>query len=495
MSESAPSAAGDTDPVPTPRYKWAVVLVVGSGVFIATLDASGVAVTLPRIAEDLDRDFLAVQWIALAYLIGMNGLMLPFGRLSDLIGRKRISLIGFSIFGCGSLFSFLSPDLEILIFIRIFQSVGAAMLQSTGPGLLVGAFPPQERGRAMGINGSIVSIGLLTGPIVGGAITDILGWRFIFLLPVPIAFIALIAGIVLLRETERTRNERFDLIGTVLLILWIAPLVYVLNQGQKQGWDSPTILSLCGMVIVAFTTFLVSQNRSLHPVVDLKVFRVRLFTLSVSISLLTFMALAGNFLLMPFLLHNLIGLSVAKAGLMMSLVPLGSVSLAMVGGRLADRFGPRIPATIGLLVMSSAVLSMGLIESDTSITAIIPRMLLLGFGQGLFMSPNASSIMGSLPRNKLGLAGGFLAWSRTFAFASGQAMWGAVFAAVVIISSRSSTVLEAEPEALQSGFTAGFFGAAGVLFIAAIIASTRGRVVPPPNISALSSPSPSKKEA
>ena len=149
--------------------------MVGSGVFIATLDASSVNISLPRIADDLGEDFPAVQWIALAYLIGMNGLMLPFGRLSDLIGRKRISLTGFILFGSGALLTFLSPNLEFLIGARIFQSVGAAMLQSTGPGLLVGAFPANERGRAMGLNGSIVSVGLLTGPVVGGLITDTLG--------------------------------------------------------------------------------------------------------------------------------------------------------------------------------------------------------------------------------------------------------------------------------------------------------------------------------
>ena len=457
-----------------------MVLVVGSGVFIATLDASSVNVSLPRIAEDLGEDFPAVQWIALAYLIGMNGLMLPLGRLSDLIGRKRVSLTGFVIFGTGALLSFLSPNLEILIGVRIFQSIGAAMLQSTGPGLLVGAFPPNERGRAMGLNGSIVSVGLLTGPVVGGAITDAFNWRFIFLLPVPVALLALLAGIFLLRETPRIRNERFDALGTILLMLWIAPLVYLLNQGQRQGWNSPVIVGLIGIVIVAFSSFIVSQVRSRYPVINLSIFRVRLFSLSVLIALITFTALAAVILLTPFLLHNLAGLSVAKAGLMMSLIPLGSVSLAMVGGALADRFGPRIPATVGLLMMSGSVASMAFIHADTPVESIIPRLLMLGFGQGLFMSPNSSSIMGSLPRSKLGLAGGFLAWSRTFAFASGQAIWGAVFATVVLLVAGAGTVLEAPPEALQSGFAAGFFGSAGFLLVAAILASARGRVIAPP---------------
>ena len=468
-----------TGSVPGPRYKWAVVLVVGSGVFIATLDASSVNISLPRIADDLGEDFPAVQWIALAYLIGMNGLMLPFGRLSDLIGRKRISLAGFIMFGSGALFSFLSPNLEFLIGARIFQSIGAAMLQSTGPGLLVGAFPANERGRAMGLNGSIVSVGLLTGPVVGGAITDTLGWRFIFLLSVPITILALIAGLLLLRETTRIRNERFDPLGAVLLMLWIAPLIYVLRQGPLQGWGSPMILGLTGVVIVAFSTFIVSQIRFRYPVVDLSIFRIRLFSLSVLIALFTFMALAAIILLAPFLLHNLVGLSVAEAGLMLALVPLGSVSLAMVGGALADRYGPRIPATVGLLLMSGSVASMAFVHADTPVGTIIPRLLMLGFGQGLFMSPNSSSIMGSLPRSMLGLAGGFLSWSRTFAFASGQAIWGAVFATVVILAAGVGTVLEAPPEALQSGFAAGFFGSAGLLLVAAILASTRGRVVAP----------------
>jgi len=467
--------------------------VVGSGVFIATLDASSVNISLPRIAHDLSEDFPAVQWIALAYLIGMNGLMLPFGRLSDLIGRKRISLTGFILFGSGALLSFLSPNLEFLIGARIFQSVGAAMLQSTGPGLLVGAFPANERGRAMGLNGSIVSVGLLTGPIVGGLITDTLGWRFIFLLSVPVTVFALIAGLILLRETPRLRNERFDPIGAILLMLWIAPLVYVLRQGPLQGWSSTMIVGLIGVAIVAFSTFIVSQIRSRHPVMNLSIFRIRLFSLSVLIALFTFMALAAIILLTPFLLHNLVGLSVTEAGLMMAFVPLGSVSLAMVGGALADRYGPRIPATVGLLLMSGSIASMAFINADTPVRTIIPRLLIMGFGQGLFMSPNSSSIMGSLPRSMLGLAGGFLSWSRTFAFASGQAIWGAVFATVVIFAAGGGVVLEASSEALQSGFAAGFFGSAGVLLVAAVLASTRGRVVAPPEPDA-APPTPPRRE-
>ncbi len=467
--------------------------MVGSGVFIATLDASSVNISLPRIADDLGEDFPAVQWIALAYLIGMNGLMLPFGRLSDLIGRKRISLTGFILFGSGALLTFLSPNLEFLIGARIFQSVGAAMLQSTGPGLLVGAFPANERGRAMGLNGSIVSVGLLTGPVVGGLITDTLGWRFIFLLSVPVAVFALIAGFILLRETPRLRNERFDPIGAILLMLWIAPLVYVLRQGPLQGWTSPLIVGLISVAIVAFSTFIVSQLRSRHPVVNLSIFRIRLFSLSVLIALFTFMALAAVVLLTPFLLHNLVGLSVTEAGLMMALVPLGSVSLAMVGGALADRYGPRIPATVGLLLMSGSIASMAFINADTPVRTIIPRLLIMGFGQGFFMSPNSSSIMGSLPRSMLGLAGGFLSWSRTFASASGQAIWGAVFATVVIFAAGGGVVLEASSQALQSGFAAGFFGSAGLLLVAAVLASTRGRVIAPPEPDA-APPTPPRRE-
>ena len=355
------------------------------------------------------------------------------------------------------------------------------MLQSTGAGLIVGAFPANERGRAMGLNGSIVSVGLLTGPVVGGAITGTLGWRFIFLLPVPIVLLALVAGSFLLRETTRIRGERFDPFGAILLMLWIAPLVYILNQGQRQGWGSPTILGLAGVAAIAFIAFIISQVKVRYPVVSLSIFRIRLFSLSLMIALLTFVALAGSVLLTPFLLQNFVGMQITQSGFMMSLIPLGSVSLAMVGGALADRYGPRIPATVGLLMMAAALASMAFIQPDTPVRAIVPRLLLLGFGQGLFMSPNSSSIMGSLPRSKLGLAGGFLAWSRTFAFASGQAIWGAVFATVVLLVAGAGTVLDAPPAALQSGFAAGYYGCAGALLLAAILASARGRVTAPPD--------------
>lgn len=459
-----------------PNYKWLVAVIVGSGVFMSTLSQGSLNVAMPTIAREFGVDLTTVQWLSLGYGLGMTSLLLSMARLADIVGRRRMYLIGYTIFGAGAVLCSLMPDVYLIITARVFQGIGAAMLESTGAALLVAAFPASQRGRAIGIIGSLVSTGILMGPVIGGLLTEVAGWRANFLVGLPVALFGLIIGGRILREARGARGESFDYLGGVLLALWIAPLIFLLNQGQRVGWNSPRVVASGALFAIAAMSFFYVQRRRVQPIVDLAIFKVREFSLAVGIALMTSIARSGSTLLTPFLLQLLLGIPVGQVGFMMALVPLGGVLLAFVGGAAADYWGPRLPSTLGLLFMAGGIASLGFVESTTSLMNVGARLLVVGAGQGLFISPNSSSIMGSLPRGKLAVTGGFQAWSRTFGVSVGQATWGAIFAVVVISASGVPVALEADTQFLEQGFRAVYLSAAGMLLLAAGLSSFRGRV-------------------
>ena len=423
VQEDQPGAATATRH-PGDRYKWSVMVVVGSGVFMATLDGSIVNVSLPTLAREFGEDITVVQWVVLAYLVGLAGLMLSMGRLADIVGRKRTFLTGFIIFGVGSALCGLSPGVWWLVGARVVQAVGGAMLGANGAALVVAAFPARERGKAMGIIGTVVSIGLLTGPVVGGAIIATLGWPFIFLINVPIALAATIGGMRLLRESRGSPGEKFDFVGATLLAIWIIALIFALNHGRERGWLSPVISTAWVVAIAAFAAFIVAEIKARFPAVQMAVFQIKMFRSSLGIALLTFASLASVILLTPFLLQDLLGLPVAKVGLVMATIPAISGVLALIGGTIVDRFGARVPASLSLILVTGGMASMAFVDENTSALQVVLRLAVVGVGLGFFMPANSSTLMSSLPRAQLGLAGGFLAWSRTLGFATGQAIGG-----------------------------------------------------------------------
>ena len=455
------------------NYKWKVAAVISGSFLFSAMDLNSVLVALPTIAGDYEVDLPTVQWVALISFLSLNALLLPLGRLSDLAGRKRLLLIGLLVTGFGGVFSFLAPGLGWLYAARAVQGAGAAALQAVGPPLLIAAFPASERGKAMGVNVTMVSSGLMLGPVLGGLIAGSIGWRFIFLLPVPVMILGAYFGARVLREMPKTKGEGFDFPGTALLVLWMLPLFYMLNRGSKLGWGSLTILVLAAVVVVAFASFVFSQLRSKHPLVALSVFGNRSFTTAILVAMMNFLAFGATVLLVPFMLQNQLGLGVAKVGLVMAVIPLSSLLLASPGGILADRFGARFMTMIGLLLRAAGLLALGFLATGATIGLLIAPMIALGVGQALFQPPNASAMLSSLPRRHGGLAGGFLALSRTFGMGMGQVVWGAVFAAVVTAAAGVSSALDAPPEAMADGFRVSFLGAGVLLLVAAVLALTR----------------------
>ena len=400
------------------RQRW-VMLNIAIGVYMSTLDASIVNISLPTIIRSLNTDLTAVAWVVMAYLIVITGCLLLMGRLSDLFGQRRIYLLGFLTFTMGSALCGFSPTIYFLIGSRMLQGLGASALMANGPAILTTAFPEEERGKALGILGSVVSAGFLTGPILGGFLVEHLGWRSIFFINLPIGAMGIYLSSKVFEKDVSTGKARVDLWGALLLFFFVTSLLLFLNR-MAQG-SAPLLWVWFFLILLWFSLFIVVELRSPSPLVDLKLFRRRLFISSLGASFLSFWMSAAHTFVIPFFLQNILEFSPSKVGMLIFPVALTVMVMAPFGGRFSDRVGVRIPATIGLTLTSLAVFSFTLLKPGSSDFDILWRQIALGIGISFFNPANNSAIIGSLPREKVGLASSFLALSRNLGMVIGVA--------------------------------------------------------------------------
>ena len=400
------------------RRRW-VTLNISIGVYMSTLDASIVNISLPTIVRSLNTDLTAVAWVVMAYLIVITGCLLLMGRLSDLFGQRRLYLIGFLTFTSGSALCGFSPTIYFLIGSRMIQGLGASALMANGPAILTTAYPEEERGKVLGILGSVVSAGFLTGPILGGFLVEHLGWRSIFFINLPIGAIGIYLSSKVLERVVSTGKSRVELWGAILLFFFLTSLLLFLNQ-VVQGL-APLLWLWLFLSLFWFSLFIIVELRYPSPLVDLKVFRRRLFISSLGASFLSFWMSAAHTFVIPFFLQNILEYSPSKAGMLIFPVALTIMVMAPFAGRFSDRVGVRIPATIGLALTSLTVFSFTFLKLGTNDLDILWRQIVLGIGISLFNPANNSAIIGSLPREKVGLASSFLALSRNLGMVIGVA--------------------------------------------------------------------------
>ncbi len=400
------------------RQSW-VTLSVSIGVYMSTLDASIVNISLPTIIQSLNTNLTAVAWVVMAYLIIITGCLLLMGRFSDLYGQRKIYLLGFLIFTIGSALCSFSPTIHLLIGSRMIQGFGASALMANSPAIMITVFPEHERGKALGMLGSVVSAGFLTGPILGGFLVEHLGWRSIFFINLPIGVIGIYLCSKVLDKDVSRGSARVDLQGALLLFSFVASLLLFLNR-MARGAD-PLLWLWFFLSLISFGLFIISEIRSPSPLVDLKLFRRRLFISSLGASFLSFWVGAAHTFVIPFFLQNILEFSPSKAGMLIFPVALTVMLTAPLGGKFSDRVGVRIPATIGLALSSLTVFSFTLLKPGATDLDILWRQVLIGIGISFFNPANNSAIIGSLPREKVGLASSFLALARNLGMVIGVA--------------------------------------------------------------------------
>jgi len=412
--------------------RWYVMAAVAMGVFLATIDGSIVNVALPTLVRELQTEFAVVQWVVLAYLLTVTTLILSMGRLGDMIGKKPIYSAGFIIFTLGSALCGTAPTVYWLIGFRVFQGIGAAMMMALGTAIVTEAFPPSDRGKALGIMGSIVSIGIVVGPVLGGIVISALSWRWIFYvnLPVGIAGIMMVARFV--PDLKPAGGQRFDYLGAFTLFVSLMALLLALTFGQQLGFTEIAILALFAISLCFLAIFLMIELRNSQPMIDLSLFQNRLFSVNLVTGFITFVCIAGAIILMPFYLENVLGYDPRSVGFLLAVVPISMGLIAPIAGSLSDRLGTRPIAVAGLSVLLVGYYAISTLSMRTTPLGYILRFLPIGVGMGVFNSPNNSAIMGSAPRAQLGVASGLLAITRTLGQITGIAVLGALWASRVV---------------------------------------------------------------
>ena len=401
--------------------KRAVLLILALSPFLAAFMGSSINIALPSIGREFQMNAVLLGWVATAYILASATCLLPFGRLADIYGRKRILTYGTFIFTIASLLLAFAPSATVLIALRALQGIGGAMIFTTGIAILTSVFPAGERGKALGINAAATYLGLSLGPVLGGLLTQHFGWRSIFLVMVPLgATIIALIFTKLKGEWAEARGEKFDLAGSVIYGLALTGIIYGFSL-------LPAKLGIWLIAIGASGIFALVQREAKvgSPLLDINLFRKnRVFAFSNLAVLLNYSAAFAVSFLLSLYLQYIKGLSPQNAGLILVAMPAVQASFSPVAGRLSDRIEPRILASVGMGLIAiglSLFISLG---ENTSLGFIIASLILIGFGFGFFASPNTNAIMSSVKQRFYGVASATLATMRQvgMSFSMGIAM-------------------------------------------------------------------------
>lgn len=411
-------------------HRWFVLVAASLGAFLATVTASSVNVAIPSLVEDLGTPFSLVQWVVLAYLL-TNSVLLPIvGRAADLWGKKPLFLVGYAVYTLCALLCGAAGSIGWLIGFRALQGVGSALLVALSLALVTDAFPDEERGRALGVAGAVLSSGVVVGPTLGGLLIDALSWRWVFLMGVPIGLVGAILAWRVVPAGTPQRGSRFDLAGAGVLLGALLSLLLALTLGQERGFGAPLVLGLFGFGALMLAGFVGLELRTPDPLLDLRLFRSADLSIGLVSGLATFVAISGAIFLLPFYLENVLGYTPRGVGLLMAVAPVALVVVSPISGSLSDRFGVRPVTVVGLALILTGYLLAGTLGEETTALGYVLRFLPLATGMATFQSPNNSAVMGSVPRSASGTAGGLLSFTRTFGQTAGIAVLGTIWAAV-----------------------------------------------------------------
>lgn len=404
-----------------------ILIAIAIGTFMGPLDSSVVNIALPTIRAGFHTSLGTVEWVIMSYLLVISSLILTYGRLGDLYGHKRIYLSGFVIFTAGSLLCGMAPTIALLITFRALQAIGAGMMMAMGPAIITDVTPPRNRGKSLGIIAVSVSVALTTGPVLGGFLTARFGWPSIFFINLPIGIIGSLWAAKVIPSIKGRQVESFDIKGAVTIFLALISLLIPLSYAEKTGWRNPYILGSLALGLGLLVLFVFMENRIKFPMVDLSLFRNRLFAMGNLSALINYMAAFSVILVMPFYLQQLRQMSPSQAGLMLIPTPLATMIVAPISGAISDRVDTRYLSSLGMAVTAFGMWLLSNLHINSSPLSIIVALVIIGLGGGMFQTPNNSAIMGTVPPNRRGIASSFLATMRNIGMVLGVAISGALF--------------------------------------------------------------------
>jgi len=394
----------------SPRYKWWVFGTIAIGIFFNVVDHGSVLVALPDIEAHFKTDLPTVQWVVVAYALVISVLVLPMGRLGDLMGRKRVYVAGLAIYMVSAAAAGLSANMPMLITARVFQGIASAMIQGIAMAMIISAFPSNERGKALGSNMSVVGSGAIAGPALGGLLVSALGWRAVFFVNVPVSVIVILASVLILERGQgeqgasESGGSRFDWLGAVLSGGVLLVFLLVLGNGDRWGWASYLVVGGGLLFVALFLAFVWWELRVPSPLLELRLFQRKLVAMGVAAGWISFFGAAATRFMMPFYMQRLLGLSPLDVGLLMIPAAICMIVVGPLSGRLSDRFGWRMLTMGGMAISaaSSFILASSL-AAQSPVIFIVAMLMFQSTGMGLFNSPNNSSIFSAVERSRYGV--------------------------------------------------------------------------------------------
>ena len=453
-----------------------LIFSISLAAFMSSLDGTIVNIALPTISSSFGISSSSVSWVATAYLLVMAGCVLIFGKISDVIGFKRVFLSGFIIFTIGSFACGFLPEIFdsflTLVGSRVFQAIGGAMITAIAPAMVTAYIPMQQKGKAMGIIMTIAALGTALGPTIGGVLTQYLSWHWIFFINVPVGIAAVIIGAKAIpaHVSDGSTLDKFDRTGAALIFTGLATLLFAVSEGQELGWTSLPVMVSLAIAVFSIAWFVWQELKSSDPLLELRLFKKKNFLFSNLIMCLVFLSFAGINYLLPFYLEYVQGFDASAAGLIITSLSFAMMFSGILAGMLYNKTGGRLLCIAASLAILAGYYLMTKLHADTSTGYVIICLILIGFGLGMMVTPISSMILNSVGKKYQGMVSSLTSLERFAPMTIGIAIFNMIFLqGISLIAARHDVTSQApaniKMEVLSAGFDLAFFGA----FILAII--------------------------
>jgi EmrB/QacA subfamily drug resistance transporter len=388
------------------HYKWWALSCTSLGMLMATINSGTLIIALPDLERELHTSLLQLVWVILAYMISSTVLVLTAGRLSDLFGRKKAYVGGFVLFALASLGAGFAADGTQLILWRIVQGVGGAFLFANAAALVTDAFPKRQLGVALGTNTMVAAVGLVLGPVLGGLLVTA-SWQWVFWFNVPFGIAGAVWGALVLYELAKPDQQRgLDLVGTATFVVGLTGLVYGISKGGISGWDNTLVIGSLALAAVLLPLFVWIESRGRAPMLDLTIFRNRLFAAATAAAFINGLSRFALMFVFVFYFQGAQGDDPITAGIKLAPLAVGMLVSSPLAGMWADRRGSRTLAALGMLVTAAGLAAMTTLQVHTAYWETGLWMLIVGIGSGMFNSPNTAAMMGTVPAHRRGIAAG-----------------------------------------------------------------------------------------
>jgi EmrB/QacA subfamily drug resistance transporter len=444
--------------------KWWTLLAVAFGLFMIMLDNTVVNVALPSIRADLGISISELEWVVNGYALTFGVLLLSGGKLADMLGRRRIFIVGLVIFTASSFFCGFANSAGVLIGARVVQGVGAALMNPATLSIITATFPPRQRGTAIGIWAGVSALALAIGPLFGGAITEHISWSWIFYINVPIGILGILAARIFIDESRDMTEQRLDFPGLATSAIALFALTYGLIKSNERGWGDPLVLGLFAASAVSFAVFVLLERHQRLPMLDLNLFRNRSFASANTVMFLIGLAMFGTFFFVSLFVQNILGYSPIQAGATFLPMTLFIIFVAPIAGKLADKVGPRALMVPGLTLVTASLVLFSLQNESSTFWTLLPALLVGGLGMALAMAPTTAAAMHAVPVDKAGVGSAVINSMRQVGGSVGIAVTGAIVATQV-------NPQHPTPHEFVNGFQLGLRVAAATAFVGVLVAA------------------------